>query len=108
MCESVIPSVPAVSQPIWEIPNQPPAYKAGNWESEKGQNYRKRAKTLWPVTCWIEGHGRYAVVAYCRITSVSLHRDLDQAKASLAYINYYACGGMCIHDHEIVDLEDPA
>lgn len=70
-------------------------------------NYRALARRRWPVTCWIDGNGPIAVVAYCRITSVSLWRDQAAADAARAYIDYYACGGMCNRRHDTVDLREP-
>ena len=67
-------------------------------------NYRKLAKRLWPDHCWISGNGPIAVVAYCRITSVTLWWDEDAAAAARADIDRTACGGLCVGRHETVDL----
>lgn len=62
------------------------------------------ARCIWPRAEWISGVGPYATVAYCRVTTVELHRDEQTARAALATINGTACGGRCYRDHELIVL----
>lgn len=68
-------------------------------------NYRSIAQRRWGCRAeWIEGSGRFAVLAHCRVLTVSLWPTLEQAKNVKKRLDDYACGGKCNRDHEIVDL----
>lgn len=69
------------------------------------RSYRTLAKCLWPRSCWVAGTGRYASVAYCRVTTIELHETLESAEKAKATIDRLACGGLCYGSHRIVDLE---
>jgi len=70
----------------------------------KSQYYLKVDKK-WPNNCWIEGEGRYALVAFCRDISITLHEDLQDAIEDKQFINECGCGGACHKAHVIYDLE---
>ena len=71
------------------------------------RTYRTYARCVWPRACWIVGDGPYAVLAHCRVLTVTLHPTAHQAEASKAVIDRTACGGLCHNDHEVVRLERP-
>lgn len=74
------------------------------------RTFRTLAKCIWPRAAWISGNGRYALLARCRVLTVSLWTDPAEAEASKRVIDASACGGLCRHaaGHEIVQLADPA
>lgn len=57
-----------------------------------------------PNACWIVGDGPYALIAWCRVPSVTLWRTLAEAEASKTDIDRHSCGGMCNGRHEIVQV----
>ena len=63
------------------------------------------ARCIWPRAAWIHGDGPYALLAWCRVLTVSLHDDPDVALESKQTIDASACGGRCTGRHEIVRLE---
>lgn len=73
------------------------AIKTGKWN--------KIAKRRWPHAEWITGEGPYALLAHCRVLTVSLWDDLDRAKATKEFIDETGCGGFCAGYHEIVKLK---
>lgn len=62
------------------------------------------AQRSWPDACWIEGSGRFATVAYCRDTTVTLHATYNDARTALHFIDQTGCGGRCHDMHAIYDL----
>ena len=66
--------------------------------------YRSKARKRWPKAYWILGEGRYALLAHCKVLTITLHDDIEKANASKEMIDKYACGGRCVRKHEIVDL----
>jgi len=58
-----------------------------------------------PRAAWIVGAGELAVIAWCRVPTISLHADLDSATAALAFIDAHACGSRCTRRHEIVRID---
>jgi len=71
----------------------------------KSKYYRKVDKK-WPNNCWISGEGQYALVAFCRDISISLHSTLLEAMENKESIDKYACGGACHKAHTIYNLEE--
>lgn len=71
------------------------------------RGYRTFAKCIWPRAAWISGTGPYAVVAYCRDITVTLHADIDAAQFALDTIDGGGCGGRCGRRHKLVRLEPP-
>lgn len=54
---------------------------------------------------WIRGDGRFALVADCNYTTVTLHETLERAEEVKAEIDRFGCGGRCIRSHKIMDLK---
>ena len=52
----------------------------------------------------IEGEGRYALLAWCRVLTVILCQTIDEAEQKKQYIDEICCGGFCTKKHEIIDL----
>jgi hypothetical protein len=69
------------------------------------RGYRTFAKCVWPRAVWIAGNGAFAVVAYCRAITITLHQDLDAARDALQTIDATGCGGRCSRHHKLVQLE---
>jgi hypothetical protein len=69
-------------------------------------NYKAKAKRKWGKTAeWMTGNGRYALLAHCRVLTITLWPTLEAAQIAKKRIDETACGGMCVCDHEIIDLE---
>ena len=58
-----------------------------------------------PRAVWIVGTGQYALISSCQAPTVSLHNDVDSAKAALGFIDTYGCGHRCTRRHEIVRID---
>ena len=72
-------------------------------------SYRTLARRTWPRAAWIVGaDGPYATVSHCPPLTVELHDTREDAEATLAFINTYACGRRCSGRHRIVDLTEAA
>lgn len=69
------------------------------------RGYRGAARKRWKRAVWIQGQGRWAVVAYCNHTSVSLHIDRIDAVHSMAFIDRLGCGHQCQRVHALIDME---
>lgn len=69
------------------------------------RTYRTFAKCVWPRAAWISGNGPFAVVAYCRVTTVTLHTTASAAQNAIWTINSTGCGGRCSRHHKLVRLE---
>jgi len=71
-------------------------------------DYRKLAQRKWGRRAeWITGKGPFAVLAHCRVLTVTLWTSLEKAQAAKKGIDDCACGGMCHKDHEIINLSSP-
>ena len=46
-----------------------------------------------------------ALLAHCRVLTVTLWPTLEAAQVCKKRIDETACGGRCVRDHEIIDLE---
>lgn len=66
---------------------------------------RRVAGRHWPDAAWIVGTGRYAVVAYCGVTTVTLHAAVDAALAAVEAIDRTGCGHACHRAHVVIDLQ---
>lgn len=73
----------------------------------KHRTYSTLAKCLWKRACWIDGNGEYALLAHCRVLTVSLWTNLADAEASKRMIDGSACGGQCYRRHEIIKITLP-
>ena len=70
-------------------------------------NYLKFAKKKWGrKACWIHGEGPWALLAHCRVLSVSLWETEAEVLEQKDIIDRTACGGKCIGNHEILNLDD--
>lgn len=63
------------------------------------------ARCIWPRAAWISGEGAFVVVAHCRVTTVTLHADVEAAQSALDTIDGGSCGGRCSRHHKLVRLE---
>ena len=70
----------------------------------KHRTYRTLAKCIWPRAVWVVGEGPFALLAWCRDLTVTLHWDYDGAVEAKRLIDSDACGGRCTNRHEIVKL----
>jgi hypothetical protein len=71
------------------------------------------AKCIWPRADWISGEGPYATVTRCphavyrEVITVKLHANRSAAEATLQLINETGCGGHCVKNHELIELQRP-
>lgn len=70
------------------------------------QTWRSKAKLRWDKqAAWIDGNGQFALLAPCRVLTVTLWKTLSEAERQKAIIDQYACGGRCSPRlHTIIDL----
>jgi hypothetical protein len=71
-------------------------------------SYRQKARKKWgKKAASITGNARYALLAWCRVLTVTLWDDLAEAEAKKQLIDRTACGGRCsgAQGHEIIDLQ---
>ncbi len=71
------------------------------------RTYRTTAQCIWKRAEWVTGEGPYAVLAHCRVLTLTLHDTAEKAEASKAVIDSTACGGMCSGRHEVVQVMLP-
>lgn len=71
----------------------------------KHRTFQTAAKCIWPRAAWVQGEGRFALLAYCRVLTVSLHETAEAAEDSKAFIDEFHCGGMCYGRHEVLELD---
>lgn len=68
--------------------------------------YNKLAAKKYRKAVWVIGNGKYALLAHCNNNlSVSLHSRISDAYKSKNQIDKSGCGGMCINNHEIINLD---
>lgn len=68
------------------------------------RTYRTAMKCMIPRAAWITGEGEYALIAWCRVPTISLWKSIEDAESSKEFIDGYACGGRCSRRHEIVHI----
>lgn len=69
-------------------------------------DYFKKARSKWFKEAeWIAGKGRYALLAHCKVLTVTLHETIEQAEKDKKDIDKFGCGGTCYKKHEIIDLD---
>jgi len=69
------------------------------------RSWRAEARRRWGrQAAWIQGDGRFALLAWCRVLTVSLWQTLAEAEEQKHFIDRTACGGLCTGEHEIIDL----
>ena len=57
-----------------------------------------------PKLEWVSGSGPYAVVAWCRVPTVTLWESYSEALRAKHAIDWRACGGKCSRKHQIVRI----
>ncbi|GAI92523.1 unnamed protein product [marine sediment metagenome] len=69
------------------------------------KSWRMEAKRRWgKKAAWIHGDGQFALLAWCRVLTVTLYTTRTEAEEQKKEIDRTACGGLCTGDHEIIDL----
>jgi len=70
-------------------------------------NYRPAARRRWPEAQWVDGEGRWALLARCYSLGISLHPTLIAAEEWKRLIDAVGCAPLCLGPsrHRIVDLE---
>jgi hypothetical protein len=87
---------------------QPQPASVGSMDGSASVDYRKMAQRKWGRrAAWITGKGPFAVLAHCRVLTVTLWTSLEKAQAAKKQIDEHACGGRCNRDHEIINLSAP-
>lgn len=69
-----------------------------------GRNHRAvrtLLKCRFPRAAWIAGDGEIALLAWCKVLTISLHEHLDDAEMNKAFIDRTGCGSRCHRDHRI-------
>lgn len=51
---------------------------------------------------WVHGTGNLALIAWCRVPTVTLYSDVTDAESAKRMIDGGGCGGGCNRRHEIV------
>jgi hypothetical protein len=67
------------------------------WLTEAKKRWGKQAE-------WITGNGQFALLAWCRVLTVTLWTTRDEAEGKKKFIDEMGCGGYCTGNHEIIDL----
>ena len=63
------------------------------------------AHCMFQRAAWIAGDGPFAVIAWCGVSSVTLHPDVGTAERSLATVDATGCGRRCVRHHDLVRLD---
>lgn len=53
---------------------------------------------------WVQGDGHLALIAWCKVPTVTLHTDMATALSAKQMIDGTGCGGRCQNRHEIVQV----
>ncbi len=71
------------------------------------KTWRKEARKRWGKQAeWITGEGQFALLAWCRVLTVTLWKTRDEAEEQKKFIDETGCGGLCTRKHEIIDLRN--
>lgn len=62
------------------------------------------ARCAVPRAAWVAGEGAYACIAWCRVPTITLFSDPEEAQKARELIDATACGGACTRRHEVVEL----
>jgi hypothetical protein len=74
-------------------------------ESMSNKAWLAEARRRWgKEAAWIEGNGQFALLAWCRVLTVTLWSTRTQAEEQKKVIDEMGCGGLCSRAHEIIDL----
>jgi hypothetical protein len=69
------------------------------------KSYLAEARKRWSKEAeWIQGNGQFALLAWCRVLTVTLCPTLEEAEKQKQFIDKYACGGLCSGHHEIIAI----
>lgn len=75
-------------------------------ENNFNETHPRLARAIWRKAEWIHGNGRFALLAPCRVLTISLHESMEAAEIVKKTIDRTGCGGFCYRSaHRIVDLE---
>jgi hypothetical protein len=66
---------------------------------------RTLLKCAIPRVAWVSGHGAFALIAWCRDITITLHPQLEGALKSKTMIDSTGCGGACTKRHDIIQVE---
>lgn len=69
------------------------------------RTYRTLVRCMIPTAAWAVGEGPVALIAWCKVPTISLHADVETAEESKTFIDAHGCGGRCARRHEVVLLE---
>ena len=58
-----------------------------------------------PTLAWCQGVGDYAVVAWCRVPTVTLWPTPTLADSALRELDALRCGGRCTGRHEVIKID---
>ena len=79
-------------------------YRRHRCESQH-RTYRTFLKCAIRRLEWVMGDGQFAVIAWCGVPTVTLHKRLEDARDAWETVNATGCGGRCSRRHEIVRLD---
>jgi hypothetical protein len=68
------------------------------------RTYNTLARCAWKRAEWVDGEGPYALLADCRVLTVTLHPTYESAAKAKARIDGSGCGSSCRRNHEIIRL----
>ena len=70
------------------------------WQSKANRLWGKRAE-------WVVGEGQFALLAPCRVLTVTLWETRDEAEKQKTFIDQTACCSQCTPNlHEIVEINE--
>jgi hypothetical protein len=70
----------------------------------KAVNWNQRAWKRWRRARTVDGDGPFALLAHCRVLTITLHETSESAEKDKAMIDNVGCGGCCYKRHEIIDM----
>lgn len=62
-------------------------------------------KCALPTLAWVQGAGVYAVIAWCKVPTVTLWPTPTLAGSALRELNAIRCGGRCTNRHEVIRVD---
>lgn len=69
------------------------------------RTFNKLMRCMLPRAAWVHGEGQFALIAWCRVTTVTLWSTAEEAHKAREFIDGAGCGGRCTGRHEVVKLE---
>jgi hypothetical protein len=72
---------------------------------KKKETYNDFAERIYPTEGWIQGEGKFALLAHCRTLTVMLFDNEEEAEENNKFIDSLGCCGRCRRNHTIVDLD---